>query len=75
MALMGIIGLVGVVVNDSIVLVNFINIKIKESSNVFESIIEACMSRFRPVILTLLLWRLLPVAHMPGGDPFETYGD
>ena len=72
MALMGIIGLVGVVVNDSIVLVNFINIKIQESSNVFESIVEACMSRFRPVILTTFttVAGLLPVAHMPGGDPF-----
>ena len=72
MALMGVIGLVGVVVNDSIVLVNFINIKIEASTNVVESIVEACMSRFRPVILTTFttVAGLLPVAHMPGGDPF-----
>ena len=47
MAVMGIIGLVGVVVNDSIVLVNFINKKIAEEKSRVEAIIKACLSRFR----------------------------
>lgn len=72
MAIMGMIGLLGVVINDSIVLVSFINKKIKESDDYFEAIVESCMKRFRPVILTTFttVAGLLPVAHMPGGDPF-----
>jgi len=72
MALMGVVGLIGVVVNDSIVLVNFTNIKRETNENLFEAIYEASLSRFRPVILTTFttVAGLLPVAHAPGGDPF-----
>lgn len=73
MAIMGMIGLIGVVVNDSIVLVNFINIRIKERIiSQKEAVVQACISRFRPVILTTFttVAGLLPIAHMPGGDPF-----
>lgn len=71
MALMGILGLVGVVINDSIVLVTFINRAVVNDSSLM-SIIKATGSRFRPVILTTVttVVGLLPVAHMPGGDPF-----
>ena len=36
------------------------------------SLVKASVSRFRPVILTTVttVVGLLPVAHMPGGDPF-----
>ena len=69
---MGIIGLVGVVVNDSIVLVSFINNGLKKSEDIFGTIKAACLSRFRPVILTTFttVAGLLPLAHTPGGDPF-----
>jgi len=73
MAIMGMIGLIGVVVNDSIVLVNFINMRIKEKIiSKKEAVVQACLSRFRPVILTTFttVAGLLPIAHMPGGDPF-----
>jgi multidrug efflux pump subunit AcrB len=72
MALMGMLGLVGVVINDSIVLVSFINRYINEMGLKKETIIKACVSRFRPVILTTIttVVGLLPVAHWPGGDPF-----
>jgi multidrug efflux pump subunit AcrB len=72
MALMGMLGLVGVVINDSIVLVTFINRTLKEEGPSFESLIKATVSRFRPVVLTTIttVVGLLPVAHMPGGDPF-----
>lgn len=72
MALMGMLGLVGVVINDSIVLVSFINRYINEMGLERETIVKACVSRFRPVILTTIttVVGLLPVAHMPGGDPF-----
>ncbi len=72
MALMGILGLVGVVINDSIVLVTFINRYLKEYGFTLESLVKASVSRFRPVILTTFttVAGLLPVAHAPGGDPF-----
>ncbi len=72
MAMMGVIALVGVVVNDSIVLVSFINTKLKDSSDLYQAIYEGCLSRFRPVILTTFttVAGLLPIAHAPGGDPF-----
>lgn len=72
MALMGMLGLVGVVINDSIVLVSFINRYINDFGMKREVLIEACLSRFRPVILTTFttVVGLLPIAHMPGGDPF-----
>jgi len=72
MALMGVVGLVGVVVNDSIVLVTFINEKRREMDNLKEAVIAACLSRFRPVILTTFttVAGLLPVAEAKGGDPF-----
>ena len=72
MAIMGVIGLVGVVVNDSIVLVNFINKKRQSGKAVVEAIKEAARSRFRPIILTSIttVVSLLPIAHSSGGDPF-----
>ncbi|OUR93643.1 hypothetical protein A9Q84_19435 [Halobacteriovorax marinus] len=72
MAMLGVVGLVGVVVNDSIVLVNFINIKVDKMKDKTEAIIAACIARFRPVILTTFttVAGLLPVAEATGGDPF-----
>lgn len=72
MALMGMLGLVGVVINDSIVLTTFIARTLKEEGWSVNSVIKATISRFRPVILTTFttVAGLLPVAHMPGGDPF-----
>lgn len=72
MALMGMLGLVGVVINDSIVLTTFISRTLKSDGYTLNSVIKATLSRFRPVILTTFttVAGLLPVAHMPGGDPF-----
>ena len=72
MAMMGMIGLVGVVVNDSIVLVNFINKKRSSEKGVVDAILEAAKSRFRPVVLTSFttVASLLPIAHGTSGDPF-----
>lgn len=72
MALMGMLGLVGVVINDSIVLTTFISRTLQEEGWTFNSVVKATLSRFRPVILTTFttVAGLLPVAHMPGGDPF-----
>ena len=53
-SLFGIMALAGVVVNDSLILVDFANRRRKKSKNPIESIIEAGVQRFRPVTLTTL---------------------
>ncbi len=73
MAMLGVIGLSGVVVNDSIVLVDFISKLREEGMERFESILESGKLRLRPVILTTIttIVGLLPVAYGIGGsDPF-----
>lgn len=54
MSLMGMLALIGVVVNDSLVLVDYINKKRKETADVFEAVLIAGAARFRPVMLTSL---------------------
>ena len=48
----GMIALTGVVVNDSIVLVDFINSRIRAGMNLDDALIEAGRRRFRPIMLT-----------------------
>lgn len=54
MSLLGMLALIGVVVNDSLVLVDFINKKRSEGGNLIEAVKLAGASRFRPVMLTSL---------------------
>jgi hydrophobic/amphiphilic exporter-1 (mainly G- bacteria), HAE1 family len=51
-SLFGIVALSGIVVNDSLILIDFINTKVREGGLVFESVINAGQNRFRPVLLT-----------------------
>ena len=48
----GIVALSGIVVNDSLILIDFINAKIDKGAKVFDAVVEAGESRFRPVLLT-----------------------
>ncbi|MGO3300518.1 MAG: efflux RND transporter permease subunit [Pseudoalteromonas sp.] len=52
MSLLGMLALIGVVVNDSLVLVDFINKKRSEGADLLEAVKAAGASRFRPVMLT-----------------------
>lgn len=73
MAILGIVGLNGIVVNDSIVLVDFINRLRATGMSREESIIKAGQIRIRPVILTTIttVGGLSTVAYGIGGkDPF-----
>ncbi|MEZ4850960.1 MAG: efflux RND transporter permease subunit [Bacteroidia bacterium] len=54
LSLLGVFALIGVMVNDALVLVNAFNNLIKEGKPFKESIIEAALSRFRPIVLTSL---------------------
>jgi len=51
-SIFGIVALSGIVVNDSLILIDFINSKVKKGSSVFDAVIEAGQNRFRPVLLT-----------------------
>ncbi|MCK4462946.1 MAG: efflux RND transporter permease subunit, partial [Candidatus Omnitrophica bacterium] len=73
MAFLGIVGMIGVVVNDCIVLVDFINKLRREGKDRYHSIVEAGKLRLRPVILTTVttVLGLAPIAYGIGGrDPF-----
>ncbi|MGJ8672749.1 efflux RND transporter permease subunit [Rubritalea sp.] len=50
----GMLALAGVVVNDSLVIVDFINKKVREGMPLREAIAESGIRRFRPILLTSL---------------------
>ena len=54
MSMMGIVALAGVVVNDSLVLIDYANRKRQEGSGPAEAIRIAGVRRFRPIVLTTL---------------------
>jgi len=51
---MGIFGLSGVVVNDSLVMIDFIDQKLREGASPRTAIMEGAKGRFRPIMLTSL---------------------
>lgn len=51
---MGMIALVGVMVNDSLVLINALNLNLKDGLKYKDALIDAGVSRFRPILLTTL---------------------
>jgi len=72
-AMMGLVGLTGIVVNDSLVLMDFINRLRLEGKTRRESLIEAGLVRLRPIIMTSVttIGGLVSVAYgIGGGDPF-----
>lgn len=54
LSIYGIIALSGIIVNDSIVLVDKINRNLRDGMNVVDAVHEAAISRLRPIILTSL---------------------
>ncbi len=54
LSIFGILALAGVVVNDSIVLVDFINQRRTEGVKLFQAVVESGARRFRPILLTSL---------------------
>ncbi|HKJ18821.1 MAG TPA: efflux RND transporter permease subunit [Xanthomonadales bacterium] len=63
LSILGLLALSGVVVNDSLVLVDFINQKIRAGKSLAEAVRQAGVVRFRPVILTSVttFFGLLPL--------------
>ena len=68
MALLGAISLMGVVVNNGIVLLDYINILMKEYDNAIDAIIQACKTRLRPIMIGMIttVISLVPLA-LTGG--------
>ncbi|MDR0637638.1 MAG: efflux RND transporter permease subunit [Spirochaetaceae bacterium] len=66
--LAGVVMLVGIVVNNGIVLVDYTNLLVRRGAPVMEAALEAAVSRFRPVLMTTLttILGLVPMAFFPG---------
>jgi multidrug efflux pump subunit AcrB len=54
LSLFGIVALTGVVVNDSLLLIDFINQRRNEGIELFQAVVESAQRRFRPIVLTSL---------------------
>ena len=54
LSVFGILALAGVAINDSLVMVDFINQKLRAGEPLFESVIQSGTRRFRPIFLTSL---------------------
>jgi HAE1 family hydrophobic/amphiphilic exporter-1 len=67
-SMVGVVALVGVVVNNGIVLVDYTNTLRARGLNVREACIEAGRSRLRPILMTSLttILGMAPVAFVPG---------
>ncbi len=53
-SILGMIALIGIVVNDSLVLVDFINRRVRQGEAITVAVIQSGAARFRPIILTSL---------------------
>ncbi|MEX2334916.1 MAG: efflux RND transporter permease subunit, partial [Pseudohongiella sp.] len=54
MSLFGLVALAGVIVNDSLILVDFVNRARREGMHMLDAVVEAGTSRFRAILLTSL---------------------
>lgn len=70
-SLMAVVGLAGVTVNNSLILIDFINIRINEGKTMRQAVKDACRARIRPVLLTTIttIMGLLPMAI---GIPYKS---
>jgi len=53
-ALLGVIMLGGIVVNNGIVLIDYTNVLLKNGKSMLDSVVEASLARLRPIIMTAL---------------------
>jgi multidrug efflux pump subunit AcrB len=69
-AVIGVVALMGIVVNNSILLVDFVNRARERGADIYDAVIESGKTRLRPIILTSLttLLGLAPMAFGLGGS-------
>ncbi|GHV28376.1 acriflavin resistance protein [Spirochaetia bacterium] len=67
-SLVGIVALVGIVVNNGIVLVDFTNQLVERKTPVFEACVGAGRNRLQPILMTTLttVLGMVPIAFFPG---------
>jgi len=53
-SILGMVALIGIVVNDSLVLVDFINRRKKAGDSIHNAVVHSGAARFRPIMLTSL---------------------
>ncbi len=68
LAFLGLIMLVGVVVNNAIVLVDYVNLLRREGMPLYEAVVETARRRLRPILMTTIttLAGVLPLAFAKG---------
>ncbi len=69
MTLLGLIALLGIIVNNAILLIDEINLQLKDEPILVEAIVKAAKSRLRPIILTTCttIIGLMPLGISGGG--------
>ncbi len=69
MTLLGLIALLGIIVNNAILLIDEINLQLQKEQDLTEAIVSACKSRLRPIVLTTCttIIGLMPLAISGGG--------
>lgn len=69
MGMLGVVALAGVIVNNAIVMVDFVRAERRNGKRKRESIINACKNRLRPIFLTTFttVCGILPTAYGVGG--------
>ncbi len=73
MSMLGVVALSGVIVNNAIVMIDFINSRKKKGLNEKLAIVDSASTRFRPIVMTTVttVVGLIPTAYGLGGsDPF-----
>jgi multidrug efflux pump subunit AcrB len=70
MAIIGLIGLTGIIVNDALVMISMLNQKRDEGDTSIEGLAQAARRRLRPILLTTFTTAagLFPTAYGFGGD-------
>jgi multidrug efflux pump len=70
-ALVGVVGLAGMVVNDSLVMVDFINERRRAGGPLHDAVVESAILRLRPIFLTTIttVAGLLPLAMSGAASP------
>ena len=68
METLGLLSLAGIVINNAIVLIDRIDVEIREGARPYDAIVSACVRRLRPIVMTTLttMMGLLPLMLFGG---------
>ena len=69
MAILGFLSLAGIIINNAIVLLDSIQNEIDAGANPYDAVLKACLTRFKPVLMTTLTTILGLVSLMIPPDP------